>query len=1342
MTRNPFPGPQPYRASDRERFHGREDMSFKLEASILANRCVTVHGPSGAGKSSLVQASVLPSLAESQDARVVRVDGWPEGEDPVLWLALSMFTDLKLGDVTLGLAPSDAVLAAAKRAARASSRLMVVYLDQLEQLFYTGRSAAETEPFFACLQDLVELPLRTVRVVLSLREDYLGRFRDRLRDRGRVLEHGFRVGPLTVDELTSAVCQAAAGGDPPQTWSPDRTRTLMLQVRLPGQAATGEAEAQSAYAQIVCRALFQQRAPGGDAAKGDAKGDAKDEDEAEPILRGYLETTLSGLGALREPAQRLLEDHLVTADGSRTLRTEKELLRVVPAAELLPILKALEGAAILHAEEHQGSRYFEIGHDWLARRVFEQRQEREALEAKRREAEEQQRERERREEEMARRLAKVRRHRLTLLSVAAGAVVFAGVTSVLFYLARQDRQKAETATKEAHAAKALADRKRVEAADLRILAGYLALSSRGEQALGMKLLPEVKRPAERKGWVSYASDALASSPLRATLHGHTGPLVAAVFSPDGKRVLTAGSDGTARVWSADGTGRTVVLRGHREAVTSASFSPDGQRILTTSEDGTARVWKSGGDDQPTSLEGGKGSVLCGAWSADGKRVALGGEDGILRIHTVDGTSAPIELAGHGGHINDVAFLPDGQRVVSASEDTTARLWRVGSRDAPVKLGSHSGPVRTAAVSPDGAMVVTTSIGAAAAVLKLEGDRATQERTVDCGASDALHAAFGPGGELVAVACADGTARVAPAKGRTPPVILTGATAAVSHVAFRPDGKLLATASLDAVARVYPVEGGDPALVLAGHAGGLGAIAWSPDGSRLVTAAAGERAADHSAKIWSAEGQRSLGRGASERRPFHTASFGKGGALLVAAHDDGTATLRRVDGEGPVVVFKGHGGWVANAALSPAGDRVATAAFDRTARIFHSDGQGEPLVLTGHSGDVRFAAWSADGKRVVTAAEDRTARVWDATSGKELATLSGHEDWLTWAAWSPDGARIVTASHDRTARVFHSDGKGEPVVLRGHVSIVNSAVFTPDGKKVVTASEGGVARVWNADGTGEPVVLRGLGTGALLFAVVSADGSRVAAAGDDGLVHVWRADGSGEPVVLTSEEPPIALAFVDGDQALLAVLSDRSTHRWRIDVDALKTALRSANADCLPADVRTSYLDETFACATYAFELCESGFGRISAPVKPAACAGDEAPSHGGAAPDSGAAAGPAQGDGPGERPSSRRAADLGPEGRHAKVVVLPGDADVVVNGAMALRRDGAIDLVGKKGELFRLRVSKAGRYLEQDVTLGDVGASPPVVDLSPKIEAKKGSGVVKPKVGEGNFGGLLPDENQ
>jgi hypothetical protein len=50
----------------------------------------------------------------------------------------------------------------------------------------------------------------------------------------------------------------------------------MLQVRVSGQAASGEAEAQAAYAQIVCRALFQQRAAGDEAAEIAM--------EAEPIL--------------------------------------------------------------------------------------------------------------------------------------------------------------------------------------------------------------------------------------------------------------------------------------------------------------------------------------------------------------------------------------------------------------------------------------------------------------------------------------------------------------------------------------------------------------------------------------------------------------------------------------------------------------------------------------------------------------------------------------------------------------------------------------------------------------------------------------------------------------------------------------------------------------------------------------------------------------------------------------------------------------------------------------------------------------------------------------------------
>ncbi len=218
---------------------------------------------------------------------------------------------------------------------------------------------------------LARAPIQGLQLVLALREDYLGRFRDRARNRRELLAQGFRLGPFTVGEMVSVVCRVASAAQPPQLWDEEQLRGLMAEVRAPGERASDSAEVQAAYAQIVCRELFQRR----------AEGEADSEIKAEPILHRYLEATLEDLGPLKLDARRLLQDHLITDDGSRTLRTENELLRILPAHKLAPILTALERGAILHAEAHQGSRYFEIAHDWLATKVADQRLERERDEA-------------------------------------------------------------------------------------------------------------------------------------------------------------------------------------------------------------------------------------------------------------------------------------------------------------------------------------------------------------------------------------------------------------------------------------------------------------------------------------------------------------------------------------------------------------------------------------------------------------------------------------------------------------------------------------------------------------------------------------------------------------------------------------------------------------------------------------------------------------------------------------------------------------------------------------------------------------------------------------------------
>jgi predicted oxidoreductase (fatty acid repression mutant protein) len=75
------------------------------------------------------------------------------------------------------------------------------------------------------------------------------------------------------------------------------------------------------------------------------------------------------------------------------------------------------------------------------------------------------------------------------------------------------------------------------------------------------------------------------------LTGHADRVLAAAFSPDGTRVVTASADRTARVWDAATGAVIAVLAGHTDGVNAAAFSSEGSRIVTASADRTARIWQ-------------------------------------------------------------------------------------------------------------------------------------------------------------------------------------------------------------------------------------------------------------------------------------------------------------------------------------------------------------------------------------------------------------------------------------------------------------------------------------------------------------------------------------------------------------------------------------------------------------------------------------------------------------------------------------------------------------------------------------------------------------------------------
>src|SRR5687767_12505980 len=74
--------------------------------------------------------------------------------------------------------------------------------------------------------------------------------------------------------------------------------------------------------------------------------------------------------------------------------------------------------------------------------------------------------------------------------------------------------------------------------------------------------------------------------------GHTASVNYAEFSPDGKYVVTASEDGTAKLWRVMDGKLLRDLKGHSYWIDLAIFSPDGRFIATASNDNSVKVWET------------------------------------------------------------------------------------------------------------------------------------------------------------------------------------------------------------------------------------------------------------------------------------------------------------------------------------------------------------------------------------------------------------------------------------------------------------------------------------------------------------------------------------------------------------------------------------------------------------------------------------------------------------------------------------------------------------------------------------------------------------------------------
>ncbi|MEQ0558637.1 hypothetical protein ABJI51_06120 [Amycolatopsis sp. NEAU-NG30] len=1125
----PYVGLAAFGPGDAKRFFGRERLVEKLAGRLTRHRFLAVLGASGSGKSSLLRAGLLPALP---GRAVLLTPGARPLQECAVKLAGglgvapgALLSDLLAHPRNLGLA--------ARLLLEGQEGDLVLVVDQFEEVFTLCQDEQERARFLDALVTATTEPGSRTRVVLGIRTDFYTHCARHPGLAEAMQDAQVLVGPMTTEELRQAISRPAvdagyrvetalvsrlvadATGQPGvlpllshallETWRRRRGTTLTLA----GYESTGGIEraiAQTSEGTFAKLSARQQRLARQIFLRMTALGEGT-EDTKRRISRAELDTDDEDTAVV---LAELAAARLVTLDDTGIEIAHEALIRGWPRLREW-LTEDREGLRVHRQLTEATDAWESVGEDpgWLYRgtrlaiaREWAGRQDT-ALSQRERRFLDASLAVEHAEQERDRRRTRRLRQLVALLAVLLVVAVAATVYAVRAETTATDQRNNALAQKVA--GQALAMRATNPA-----LAVQLALAA-------YRLDPSPEARSSVLG--------MFGTPYSTRLTGHTGRINTAALRPDGRVLVTASWDGTARLWDVHDPHHPValgVLAGHTGNVNSVAFAASGRTVATAGFDGTVRVWDVSDPAKPgpgVLAEKHEGKAYAVAFSPAGPLLATADVKGMIRLYDVSDPAHPRpsgELTGHASYINNLAFSADGRLLASASADKTARIWDVAARR---QLGVAEGH------------------------------------------TDVVHSvAFAPGGHLLATASQDQTARLwdVTDPARPAPLATLGAhKAIVRSVAFTADGRTLATTGFDRTARLWDVA--DPRQPrelpsLPGHTGAVVSAVFTGDGRTLVTASD-----DQTARLWDLPGP---------ALPAHTAqtcrvAFGRDGRLVASGgYDEAVRLHDRTDPAAPrlLATVGGFGNAACGVAISPDGRTLAIGSWDHTMTlrdITDPAHPGPPVVFNRTHDDLDAVAFSPDGRFLATAGDGHTARLWDLADRRhpvEIAKLEGHDDDVHTLAFSPDGRTLATAGWDHTARLWDVSAPRAPrplAKLEGHTDTIFSIAYSPDGHRVATGSADRTIRLWDVrDPARVPpsVVLTGHADNVMSVSF-SGDGRRLASGSYDRTVRLWDVAGASQYAVLPEERDRVyAVQYAPDGHTLASTVADGTVRFWETDPD--------------------------------------------------------------------------------------------------------------------------------------------------------------------------------------------------
>ena len=652
---------------------------------------------------------------------------------------------------------------------------------------------------------------------------------------------------------------------------------------------------------------------------------------------------------------------------------------------------------------------------------------------------------------------------LVLREMLAGARVPKALTRIVERMLRPDRDARYASV--AELLDDLADvRRRLETTAVRRLMGMSAIAA----AVAVVLVAIAAYLSVTERWDE-----------RVLRDGHTAAARRAIFSPDGKRILTTGEDGQVIVWDFATRERVATVTAHPADM--VSYAPDGRSFATGGLDGTIVIWDASTLRRVRSFRHGTGSITALAHSPDG--ALLASSDRQTNVVWRTATGERIREWAEGVSYGTFVFSDANRQLVSGAA-SVGDIQR-GSLIETARAGAN-----WIALAPDRSHLAIIDSDGDVSFYRYPGDDLSRPELVERVRAHQDHGrsvAYSPDGQLLASGAEDIVLWETNLRRK---VARFSYESIVWNVAFSPDGRWLLSSHGDGAVLIWDVAERACVASLNAHSGGVRAVAFDVTGRRL--ASAGD---DRAVVVWD------LGSGRKER------------------------------------VLAGHDSRVTGIAFLPDGKRLASVDHSVHTVVWDLATRGKTVELRPAWGNSYCLAASPDGRHFVT-----TQGLYTTGDGR-ARLLFTRRDWRYAApygvAFSPDGQSAFAATSG--GWVLRWDVRSGRLAGRhnlAHATLI-AISLSPDGRWLVTGEDEGAVRLWSVDPL-RPVAILGRHRARVKAVAFAPDGKTVASAGDDKVISLWNVERRTlRAHIGTHTSPVYALAFSPDGRHLASGEHDRS-----------------------------------------------------------------------------------------------------------------------------------------------------------------------------------------------------------